>query len=272
MKNSIDSFVSTPQIAPLLRQTKHFRSATPFNRRNYPFKCQADWCVFVPFVYLCYQLFFLHLILIMAVDIIYRYFPDLTDLQRNQFAQLDALYREWNAKINVISRKDIDNLYEHHVLHSLGIARVIQFRPGTQIMDIGTGGGFPGIPLAILFSECRFKLIDSIGKKTKVAAAVAQAIGLQNVEVAHLNVMEEKRKFDFVVSRAVMNAQDLVKLVRKNVHHEHQNALPNGLICLKGGDVADELAPFAKCSEVWDLSTYFTEEFFETKKVTYIQL
>ena len=140
-------------------------------------------------------------------------------------------------------------------------------------MDIGTGGGFPGIPLAILFPECRFKLIDSIGeKKPKVAAAVAQAIGLQNVEVAHLNVMEEKRKFDFVVSRAVMNAQDLVKLVRKNVHHEHQNALPNGLICLKGGDVADELAPFAKCSEVWDLSTYFTEEFFETKKVTYIQL
>ena len=227
---------------------------------------KADWCVFVPFVYLCYQLFFLHLILIMAVDIIYRYFPDLTDLQRNQFAQLDALYREWNAKINVISRKDIDNLYEHHVLHSLGIARVIQFRPGTQIMDIGTGGGFPGIPWPSFSPNAVFKLIDSIGKKTKVAAAVAQAIGLQNVEVAHLNVMEEKRKFDFVVSRAVMNAQDLVKLVRKNVHHEHQNALPNGLICLKGGDVADELAPFAKCSEVWDLSTYFTEEFFETKR------
>lgn len=227
---------------------------------------------FRPFCVPLLPIIFLHLILIMAVDIIYHYFPDLTDLQRNQFAQLDALYRDWNAKINVISRKDIDNLYEHHVLHSLGIARVIQFRPGTQIMDIGTGGGFPGIPLAILFPECRFKLIDSIGKKTKVAAAVAQAIGLQNVEVAHLNVMEEKRKFDFVVSRAVMNAQDLVKLVRKNVHHEHQNALPNGLICLKGGDVADELAPFAKCSEVWDLSTYFTEEFFETKKVTYIQL
>lgn len=208
----------------------------------------------------------------MAADIIYKYFPDLTDTQRDMFEQLDALYRDWNAKINVISRKDIDNLYVHHVLHSLGIAKIIQFRPGTKIMDIGTGGGFPGIPLAILFSECRFKLIDSIGKKAKVAAAVAEAIGLKNVEVAHLNVMEEKGKYDFVVSRAVMNATDLVKLVRKNVHREQHNALPNGLICLKGGDVTDEMAPFAKCSEVWNLSDCFTEEFFETKKVTYIQL
>ena len=208
----------------------------------------------------------------MSKEIIFQYFQELTDVQREQFAQLDALYREWNAKINVISRKDIDNLYPHHVLHSLGIAKVINFRPGTKIMDIGTGGGFPGIPLAILFPECQFKLIDSIGKKIKVASAVAQAIGLKNVQIEHRNVMEEKAKYDFVVSRAVMNASDLVKLVRKNISREQRNALPNGLICLKGGDVTEEMAPFANCSEVWNLSQYFADEFFETKKVTYIQL
>lgn len=208
----------------------------------------------------------------MSKEIIFQYFQQLTDVQREQFAQLDALYREWNAKINVISRKDIDNLYSHHVLHSLGIAKVINFRPGTKIMDIGTGGGFPGIPLAILFPECQFKLIDSIGKKIKVATAVAQAIGLKNVQIEHRNVMEEKAKYDFVVSRAVMNASDLVKLVRKNISREQRNALPNGLICLKGGDVTEEMAPFANCSEVWNLSQYFDDAFFETKKVTYIQL
>lgn len=208
----------------------------------------------------------------MSKEIIFQYFQELTDVQREQFAQLDALYREWNAKINVISRKDIDNLYSHHVLHSLGIANVINFRPGTKIMDIGTGGGFPGIPLAILFPECQFKLIDSIGKKIKVATAVAQAIGLKNVQIEHRNVMEEKAKYDFVVSRAVMNASDLVKLVRKNISREQRNALPNGLICLKGGDVTEEMAPFANCSEVWNLSQYFDDAFFETKKVTYIQL
>lgn len=208
----------------------------------------------------------------MNTDIIFQYFPELSDTQREQFDQLDALYRDWNAKINVISRKDIDNLYSHHVLHSLGIAKVVKFRPGSKIMDIGTGGGFPGIPLAILFPECQFKLIDSIGKKIKVATAVAQAIGLKNVQIEHRNVMEEKGKYDFVVSRAVMNASDLVKLVRKNVAREQRNSLPNGLICLKGGDVTDELAPFAHCSEVWNLSQYFDDEFFETKKVTYIQL
>lgn len=208
----------------------------------------------------------------MNKEIIFQYFQELTDVQREQFAQLDALYREWNAKINVISRKDIDNLYPHHVLHSLGIAKVINFRPGTKILDIGTGGGFPGIPLAILFPECQFKLIDSIGKKIKVASAVAQAIGLKNVQIEHRNVMEEKAKYDFVVSRAVMNASDLVKLVRKNISREQRNALPNGLICLKGGDVTEEMAPFANCSEVWNLSQYFADEFFETKKVTYIQL
>lgn len=204
--------------------------------------------------------------------IINKYFPQLSAEQTSQFEQLDALYRDWNTKINVISRKDIDNLYEHHVLHSLGIAKVITFRPGTSILDIGTGGGFPGIPLAILFPECQFKLVDSIGKKIKVAQAVAQAIGLKNVTIEHRNVVEEKQQYDFVVSRAVMNATDLVKLVRKNVHHQQRNALPNGLICLKGGDVAEELAPFAKCSEVWDLDTFFEEAFFETKKVTYITL
>lgn len=208
----------------------------------------------------------------MSKEIIFQYFQELTDVQREQFAQLDAPYREWNAKINVISRKDIDNLYSHHVLHSLGIAKVINFRPGTKIMDIGTGGGFPGIPLAILFPECQFKLIDSIGKKIKVATAVAQAIGLKNVQIEHRNVMEEKAKYDFVVSRAVMNASDLVKLVRKNISREQRNALPNGLICLKGGDVTEEMAPFANCSEVWNLSQYFDDAFFETKKVTYIQL
>ena len=205
-------------------------------------------------------------------EIISKYFPHLSPKQKEQFEQLDGLYREWNAKINVISRKDIDNLYPHHVLHSLGIAKVITFRPGTTLLDIGTGGGFPGIPLAILFPKCKFKLVDSIGKKIKVAQAVADAIGLDNVVIEHRNVVEEKQKYDFVVSRAVMNASDLVKLVRKNVHHDQHNSLPNGLICLKGGDVAEELAPFAKCSEVWNLSDFFEEEFFETKKVTYITL
>lgn len=205
-------------------------------------------------------------------EIIAKYFPELTSKQKEQFSMLDALYRDWNTKINVISRKDIDNLYEHHVLHSLGIAKVICFRPGTAILDIGTGGGFPGIPLAILFPECKFKLIDSIGKKIRVAQAVAEAIGLENVTIEHRNVVEEKQKYDFVVSRAVMNASDLVKLVRKNVHHTQSNSLPNGLICLKGGDVTEEMKPFAKTSEVWNLSTFFEEEFFETKKVTYITL
>lgn len=203
---------------------------------------------------------------------ILQYFPDLTERQKEQFAALDALYRDWNAKINVISRKDIDNLYEHHVLHSLGIAKVIRFRPGSSVMDIGTGGGFPGIPLAILFPEVKFHLLDSIGKKVKVAQAVAEAIGLENVRCSHRNVMEEKEKYDFVVSRAVMQMVDLVKLIRKNVHHEQKNSLPNGVICLKGGDIQQEMRPFKHCCEVWTLSTYFKEEFFDTKKVAYVSL
>ena len=201
-----------------------------------------------------------------------RYFPQLTEQQQRQFAALDALYRDWNAKINVISRKDIDNLYPHHVLHSLGIAKVITFRPGTHVMDIGTGGGFPGIPLAILFPEVQFHLLDSIGKKIKVAQAVADALQLSNVRTSHKNVIEEKEKYDFVVSRAVMQMGDLVRLVRKNVHHDQRNSLPNGLICLKGGDIQQEMRPFKHCCDVWPLHTYFEEEFFETKKVAYVTL
>lgn len=208
----------------------------------------------------------------MNEEIIFQYFKDINDEQRAQFRALGPLYQEWNAKINVISRKDIDNLYMHHVLHSLGIAKVVNFRQGSNILDIGTGGGFPGIPLAILFPNCKFKLIDSIGKKTRVAAAVANAIGLKNVVVEHRNVVEEKNKYDFVVSRAVMNATDLVKLIRKNVSKEQRNALPNGLICLKGGDMTEEVAPFKNHSEIWDLKSYFDDEFFDTKKVMYVQL
>lgn len=208
----------------------------------------------------------------MNEEIIFQYFKDINDEQRAQFRALGPLYQEWNVKINVISRKDIDNLYMHHVLHSLGIAKVVNFRQGSNILDIGTGGGFPGIPLAILFPNCKFKLIDSIGKKTRVAAAVANAIGLKNVVVEHRNVIEEKNKYDFVVSRAVMNATDLVKLIRKNVSKGQRNALPNGLICLKGGDMTEEVAPFKNHSEIWDLKSYFDDEFFDTKKVMYIQL
>lgn len=208
----------------------------------------------------------------MNEEIIFQYFKDINDEQRAQFRALGPLYQEWNAKINVISRKDIDNLYMHHVLHSLGIAKVVNFRQGSNILDIGTGGGFPGIPLAILFPNCKFKLIDSIGKKTRVAAAVANAIGLKNVVVEHRNVIEERNKYDFVVSRAVMNATDLVKLIRKNVSKEQRNALPNGLICLKGGDMTEEVAPFKNHSEIWELKSYFDDEFFDTKKVMYIQL
>lgn len=204
---------------------------------------------------------------------IYAYFPALTEQQKEQFAQLQALYEDWNSKINVISRKDIDNLYEHHVLHSLGLAKVISFRAGTRVMDIGTGGGFPGIPLAIMFPEVQFKLIDSIGKKVRVAQAVADAIGLRNVVCEHKNVIEEKEKFHFVVSRAVMDMSELIKLVRKNVNTREQlNALPNGVITLKGGDLTEELRPFGRAAEITPLRDYFAEEFFDTKQVAYVQI
>lgn len=206
-------------------------------------------------------------------ELILRYFPDLTDEQKRQFDALDALYRDWNAKINVISRKDIDNLYSHHILHSLGIARIVRFRPGTSVLDLGTGGGFPGIPLAILFPEAQFKLIDSIGKKVKVAAAVAAAIGLNNCVCEHKNVIEEKGRYDFIVSRAVMPMPELVKLVRKNVHHEQRNSLPNGILALKGGDIQEEMRPFKKSCEVWSLAQHFADDsFFETKKVAFVAL
>ena len=197
----------------------------------------------------------------------------LTERQAEQFAQLDALYRDWNAKINVISRKDIDNLYEHHVLHSLAIAKFLRFTPGTTVMDIGTGGGFPGIPLAILYPDCRFLLVDSIGKKVKVAAAVAEALGLQNVECIQERAEDEKRQFDFVVSRAVMPLPDLVKLVRKNVSHKTQhNALPNGLIVLKGGGIDAEIAPFKRFAEVAPISDYLNQDWFKDKYVIYLPL
>ena len=204
------------------------------------------------------------------MELILKYFPKITEEQKQQFAALYDLYIDWNAKINVISRKDITNLYEHHVLHSLGIAKVINFRPGTTVMDLGTGGGFPGIPLAILFPETHFHLVDSIGKKVRVANEVATSIGLKNVTFCHERAEEEKQKFDFVVSRAVMPLTDLLKIVRKNIASKQQNALPNGLICLKGGELSNETMPVKNLVEMWDLKDYFEEEYFETKKVVYV--
>lgn len=204
------------------------------------------------------------------MDIILKYFPDLTDTQKEQLAALYDLYTDWNSKINVISRKDITNLYEHHVLHSLGIAKVIQFKPGTSVMDLGTGGGFPGIPLAILFPDTKFHLVDSIGKKVRVATEIANAIGLKNVTTRHCRAEEEKQLFDFVVSRAVMPLTDLLKIIRKNISSEQHNALPNGLICLKGGELEREVMPVKHQTIVTDLKDFFSEEFFETKKVVYV--
>ena len=206
------------------------------------------------------------------MELIQKYFPGLSDEQTRQFAALQDLYTDWNAKINVISRKDIGNLYEHHVLHSLGIARVIRFREGTQVMDLGTGGGFPGIPLAILFPDVQFKLVDSIGKKIRVAQAVAEAIGLKNTSFAHERAEEEQGLFDFIVSRAVMPLPDLVKICRKNIALAQHNALPNGLICLKGGEMDNETRPFRHEALTWNLKEFFEEEFFETKKVVFVAI
>ena len=203
---------------------------------------------------------------------ILKYFPNLTPQQREQFEMLDALYHDWTAKINVISRKDIDNLYEYHVLHSLAIAEYINFREGTMVMDLGTGGGFPGIPLAIMFPEVYFHLVDSTKKKILVCTEVAQALGLKNVTTRWCRAEEEKGKFDFVVSRAVMPLADLVKICRKNISKEMKNALPNGLICLKGGELEHETYPMKRAVEIVPISTYFNEEYFETKKVVYLPL
>jgi 16S rRNA (guanine527-N7)-methyltransferase len=206
------------------------------------------------------------------VNVIDTYFPKLSEKQKEQFDALFDLYSDWNSRINVISRKDIDNLYLHHVLHSLGIARFIHFKPGTSVVDVGTGGGFPGVPLAIFFPEVNFLLLDSIGKKVKVAREVSQAIGLTNVAFSHSRMEDEKGKFDFVVSRAVMPLPDLVKIVRKNIASEQKNALPNGIICLKGGDLASELSPFGKKVETFPLGSYFSEPYFATKKLIYLPL
>jgi 16S rRNA (guanine527-N7)-methyltransferase len=206
------------------------------------------------------------------MDLISKYFPQLTDRQLAQFEGLDSLYRDWNAKINVISRKDIDNLYEHHVLHSLAIAKAINFRAGTKVLDFGTGGGFPGIPLAILFPETEFKLIDGTGKKIRVAQEISHAIGLTNCRPEHLRGEDEKGLYDFVVSRAVMPLPDLVKIVRKNISKQQQNALPNGILCLKGGHLEAETNPYRKIVQLTDISTYFAEEWFKEKYVIYLPL
>ena len=205
-------------------------------------------------------------------SILTSYFPDLTDRQKEQYAALYDLYTDWNAKINVISRKDIENLYPHHVLHSLGITDMLRFKPGSSVMDLGTGGGFPGIPLAILLPEVQFHLVDSIGKKIKVGQAVAEAIGLKNVTFRHCRAEEEKEKLDFVVSRAVMPLGDLIKIIRKNISQEQHNALPNGLICLKGGELGQETMPVKHKTVIYDLKEEFDEDFFETKKVVYVTI
>ena len=206
------------------------------------------------------------------MDEILTYFPQLSDTQIRQFTALYELYKDWNAKINVISRKDIDNLYEHHVLHSLAIAKVLHFKDDSKILDFGTGGGFPGIPLAILFPQCQWKLIDGTGKKIRVATEVANSIGLKNVVAEHLRGEDEKGLFDFVVSRAVMPLPDLVKIVRKNISSKQHNAMMNGVICLKGGNLETELQQFKKIVEVTPINTWFTEPWFEGKNVVYLPL
>ncbi len=204
------------------------------------------------------------------MDIIQKYFPEITEEQKRQFAMLDDLYHDWNAKINVISRKDIDNLYEHHVLHSLAIARAIRFKDGTNILDFGCGGGFPGIPLAIMFPNCKFKLIDGTAKKILVCNEVIKALGLKNVVAEQRRGEEEKGQYDFVVSRAVMVLPDLVKIVKKNISKRQQNSMPNGIICLKGGNLQAEMQPFKKIVEKMELSSWFKEEWFKEKNLIYL--
>lgn len=206
------------------------------------------------------------------MDEILKYFPELTERQREQFAALGTLYPEWNDKINVISRKDIDNLYEHHILHSLAIARFITPVSGTRILDLGTGGGFPGIPLAIMWPDCQFHLIDRIGKKIRVARSVAESIGLTNVTLQHGDIGECHDKFDYVVSRAVMKLGDLIPLIRKNVSPTDRNMLPNGLICLKGAGLDDETATVRLSVLEVPLSDYFTEDYFASKALIYVEL
>lgn len=205
------------------------------------------------------------------MDIILKYFTSLSSTQREQLGKLGTLYPEWNEKINVISRKDIDNLYPNHILHSLGIAKFYDFVPDSRVLDFGTGGGFPGIPLAILFPEVKFHLVDRIGKKLKVVEDIVEQLGLKNVTIQHGDIKEVKGKFDFVVSRAVMPLNEMVPLLRKLIAKEMKNATPNGIICLKGGDLTSELKGY-KDVIVDNLSTCFSEPFFETKKVIYLPL
>jgi len=206
------------------------------------------------------------------LDLLKQYFPELTPSQIGRFEQLGSLYLEWNTKINVISRKDIDELYLRHVLHSMAIARIIRFQPGSSLLDVGTGGGFPGIPLAILFPECHFTLIDSIGKKIRVVQEVADHLELANVTALKNRVQEIKIRYDFVISRAVTAFPDFVSMVRKNVSPHSMNALPNGIIYLKGGDFEEEISAFKASAEIFDLSKIFAEPFFETKKVIYLPI
>lgn len=206
------------------------------------------------------------------MEIITKYFPNLTEKQQEQFKALYELYYDWNNKINVISRKDIENLYMHHVLHSLGIAKIINFRPGTTVMDMGCGGGFPGVPLAILFPEVQFHLVDSIGKKIRVATEISNAIGLSNIRATHSRAQDIKEKYHFVVSRAVMQLPELIKICRKNISKEQINVLPNGVICLKGGDIQAEVQPYKNVVDITPLENIFKEEFFKDKKVVYVPI
>ena len=203
---------------------------------------------------------------------ILRYFHELTEHQRWQMKQLLTLYPEWNAKINVISRKDIENLEVNHLLHSLGLVKFVKFTPGTRVMDLGTGGGLPGIPLAIYYPDVTFHLVDRIGKKLKVAQDIAERVGLTNVTFQHGDVKEVKGRFDFVVSRAVMDLGDMVPLVKRLIDNENRNAIPNGLLCLKGGDLSGEISRYSKQVLIDELSSYFKEEFFKTKKILYLPL
>lgn len=206
----------------------------------------------------------------MDATLVFNYFKDLTETQKEQFNQLKALYLDWNSKINVISRKDMDHFYEHHVLHSLAIAKYFDMLPGMKVMDLGTGGGFPGIPLAIMFPETEFHLVDSIGKKVRVAQEVAQSIGLENVRFSHARGEDIKDKYDFVVTRAVMSLVDLMRVVRKNIHQEMHNSMPNGILALKGGELDREMASMRKICLTWDLKDYFSEEYFITKKLVHV--
>ena len=205
------------------------------------------------------------------MEIIQKYFKNLTEIQVEQFSKLQELYQDWNLKINVVSRKDIDELYLRHVLHSLGIAKVMQFKPGANVMDVGTGGGFPGIPLAILFPETNFHLVDSIGKKIKVVNEVAEGLGLQNIKTTHGRVEEVKEEYDFIVSRAVAQMETFVRWNKGKIAKKQQHDLKNGILYLKGGDLSEELAKYTSAT-IYDLPNYFEEDFFETKKVVHLPM